>query len=158
MQSIGRIQKLRKHEDLPPCKNHMTKRHNKPRKYNRSRIAQENEPRSNQYYNALIKTGHYDPQLGSKEAHESRHKARLQVLHSENRTIAQEAAKDLRLHGRSLVTRRVTPLQTTKSIPSLQKVHQYPTETKEINSLSLFYLTCCNCLLIDLICLEKCKE
>ena len=77
----------------------MTKRQNKPRKYNnnRSRIAQENKPRSNQYYNALINTGHYDPQLGSEEAHESRHKARLQVLHSENtpRIIAQEAAKDL---------------------------------------------------------------
>ena len=135
----------------------MTKqRNNKPRKYNnnRSRIAQENEPRSNQYYNALIKTGHYDPQLGSEEAHESRHKARLQVLHSEtNRTIAQEAAKDLRLHGRSLVTRRVTPLNTkpiTTSIPSLQKVSTY--------NEGIFLLTCCHCLLIDLICLEKCKE
>ena len=109
----------------------MTKqRNNKPRKYNnnRSRIAQENEPRSNQYYNALIKTGHYDPQLGSEEAHESRHKARLQVLHSENHTIAQEAAKDLRLHGRSLVTRRVTPLNT-KSIPSLQNVTGVPNYT-----------------------------
>ena len=139
----------------------MTKRQNKPHKYNRSRIAQENEPRSNQYYNALVKTGHYDPQLGSKEAHESRHKARLQVLHSEkdrNCTLAQEAAKDLRLHGRSLVTRRVTPLKV-KSIPSIQKVPPtYPTETSTINKESLFYLTCCNCLLIDLICLEKCKE
>ena len=135
----------------------MTKQHNKPRKYNnnRSRIAQENEPRSNQYYNALIKTGHYDPQLGSEKAHESRHKARLQVLHSENtpKVIAQEAAKDLRLHGQSLVTRRVTPLNTkptTKSIPSLQKVSDY--------NEGIFLLTCCNCLLIDLICLEKCKE
>ena len=130
----------------------MTKRHNKPRKNNnnRSRIAQENEPRSNQYYNALVKTGHYDPQLGSEEAHESRHQARLQVLHFEkdrNRTLAQEAAKDLRLHGRSLVTRRVTPL---KSIPSLQKVSDY--------NEGIFLLTCCNCLLINLICLEKCKE
>ena len=128
----------------------MTKqRNNKPRKYNnnRSRIAQENEPRSNQYYNALINTGHYDPQLGSEEAHESRHKARLQVLHSENHTLAQEAAKDLRLHGRSLVTRRVTPL---KSIPNLQKDSDY--------NEGIFLLTYCNCLLIDLICLEKCKE
>ena len=68
----------------------MTKRNNKPHRYNnRSRIAQENEPRSNQYYNALVKTGYYDPQLGSEEAYESRHKARLQVLHSEtNGTIA----------------------------------------------------------------------
>ena len=134
-------------------KTSMTKRHNKPRKYNnnRSRIAQENEPRSNQYYNALVKTGRYDPQLGSEEAHESRHKARLQVLHSEKtpKTIAQEAAKDLRLHGRSLVTRRVTPL-STKSIPSLQKVPNYDE--------GIFLLTCCNCLLIDLICLAKCKE
>ena len=130
----------------------MTKqRNNKTHKYNRSRIAQENEPRSNQYYNALINTGHYDPQLGSEEAHESRHKARLQVLHSENHTLAQEAAKDLRLHGRSLVTRRVTPLKV-KSIPSLQKVPQNDYEE------AIFLLTCCNCLLIDLICLEKCKE
>ena len=127
----------------------MTKRNNKPRKYNnnRSRIAQENEPRSTQYYNALINTGHYDPQLGSEKAHESRHQARLQVLHSENHTLAQEAAKDLRLHGGSLVTRRVTLL---KSIPSLQKVSTY--------NEGIFLLTCCNCLLIDLICLEKCKE
>ena len=135
----------------------MTKQsnHKKPR----SRIAQTAEPRSNNYYNALIKTGQYNPQLGSEEAHESRHKARLQVLHSEkdrNHTLAQEAAKDLRLHGRSLITRRVTPL---KSIPSLQKVPPtYPTETSTIKKESLFYLTCCNCLLIDLICLEKCKE
>ena len=130
----------------------MTKQHNnKPRKYNRSRIAQENEPRSNDYYNALIKTGHYDPQLGSEKAHESRHKARLQVLHSEKtpKIIAQEAAKDLRLHGQSLVTRRAIPLKV-KSIPSLQKVPDNYTE-------AIFLLTCCNCLLVDLICLEKCK-
>ena len=138
----------------------MTKqRNNKPRKYNRSRIAQENEPRYNQYYNALIKTGHYDPQLGSEEAHESRHKARLQVLHSEiNHTIVQEAAKDIRLHGRSLVTRRVTPLKTTPpttSIPSLQKVSNFQ---KSISQESIFLLTCCNCLLIDLICLDKYPE
>ena len=70
----------------------MTKqRNNKPC----SRIAQTTKPRSNQYYNALIKTGHYDPQLGSEKAHESRHKARLQVLYSENtpRIIAQEARR-----------------------------------------------------------------
>ena len=130
----------------------MTKRYNKPRKYNNNQswIAQENEPRSNQYYNTLFKTGYYDPQLGSEEAYESRHQARLQVLHSENtpKIIAQEAAKDLQLHGRSLVNRRVTPL---KSIPSLQKVPDEYTE-------AIFLLTCCNCLLVDLICLKKCKE
>jgi hypothetical protein len=129
----------------------MTKLHNnKRRNQKKSRIAQENKPRTNEYYNALINTTLYDSRLGSEEAHESRHKARLQVLHSENTPthIAQEAAKDLRLHGRSLVTRRVTPLIT--SIPSFQKVSDYDE--------GIFLLTCCNCLLIDLICLEKCKE
>jgi hypothetical protein len=121
----------------------------------RSRIAQENKPRTNEYYSALINTTLYDPRLGSEEAHNSRHKARIEVLHSEDRTLAQEAAKDLRLHSRSLVTRRVTSLNKIKSIPSLQKVPYIdlaPKIEKWLRGVT------CSCLLVDLICLERCKK
>lgn len=111
--------------------NRMTKPDNNQqvRSNNRySRIRAIAPPRSNEYYNSLI-NANYNPELGSKEAHDARQEARLNVLHSENEdtAIRQEAARDLRLHGQSL-TRRI--VKTT--------MH-------------------CECLDNDLICLKDCK-
>lgn len=52
-----------------------------------SMIREAAKPRKGEYYDALINTSLYDPRLGSKEAHESRHQARLTVLHSENTSL-----------------------------------------------------------------------
>ena len=71
-----------------------------------SRLRASAPRRSNAYYNAFV-TAKYNPDQGIKEAHEARYLARLSVLHSENRSLAQEAVKDLRLHGQWITRRTV---------------------------------------------------
>ena len=86
----------------------MTKDENKQQVGPSKRYSRIRATRSDEYYNALIKAD-YNPELGSKEAHDARYQARLNTVHSENeeKTIRQEAAKDLRLHGQSLTRRTV---------------------------------------------------
>ena len=116
---------------------------NKPRVRN-SRIRASASRRSNEYYNALINTTLYDSQLGSKEAHEARHQARLSVVHSETTTaIRQEAIRDLQLHGQSLTNLRVA---TTIETFQPQETHYYVRNSHN---------NTCNCPTNWLICLYE---
>ena len=54
-------------------------------------------------------------ELGTLEAHRARHNARTNLFHGDNKDLAREAWKDLRLHGQSLTFRKVTPFSQAKS-------------------------------------------
>lgn len=71
-------------------------------------------PRSNNYLNALRRTGIYNQALEDKEAHDQRHAARIQVASDTNNTpeVRQEAVRDLKRHGQALTVRRLGTLAT----------------------------------------------
>ena len=70
----------------------------------------ENAPPLPSTYAATLQNHHlYQHELGTLEAHRARHNARTNLFHGDNKDLAQEAWKDLRLHGQSLTFRKVTP-------------------------------------------------
>ena len=73
--------------------------------------------RSDEYYTALLATGHYIPHLQSQYAHNQRQRARASVANNPNLPlhIRQEASRDLRLHKQKHFTYTVQPLQVTSS-------------------------------------------
>ena len=74
--------------------------------------------RSDEYYAALLATGHYIPQLQSQYAHNQRQRARASVANNPDLPlhIRQEASRDLRLHKQKHFTYTSRPLQVTSSL------------------------------------------
>ena len=67
------------------------------------------------YATALRSHELYRTELGSQEAHDSRHDARLSLFHGNNEALAQAAWWDLRLHKQTLSHRTVVPFSKLNS-------------------------------------------
>ena len=93
----------------------MTKDQNKVRRTQHCSRIWASAPRHyKEYYNSLINTTLYNLKLRSKESHNSRHKVKIIIAHSEtNGKVQQEAIKDLKLNSQSLNVRPVSTCTCT---------------------------------------------